>query len=70
MGIPIFCQTEMSERVTRAVDSRPSHGVSRLPSPNVCRMLREIPQAGFKISFQTKPMITTDRMVGVKMMVR
>jgi hypothetical protein len=30
-------------------------------------MLREIPQAGFKINFQTNPTITTDKMVGVKM---
>jgi hypothetical protein len=32
--------------------------------------LREIPHVGFKINFQTNPMITTDKMVGVKMIVR
>src|SRR6202790_903251 len=66
--IPTFYQNEISESVMRAVDLRPSQGLSRLTIPIDCKMLREIPQAGFKISFQTNPMITTDKIVGVKMM--
>ena len=68
--MPTNCHTEMSETVMRAEDSRPSHGAKRKPRPTLCRNNLAMPQMGERMSCQTKPMTTTESMVGMKISVR
>ena len=70
MGIPTNCQTETSASVVSAAPSWPSQGENRLRSPMASSMLGAMPHSGDRISFQTNPTITKDRMVGIKIAVR
>ena len=64
--MPTNCQTETSARVVSAVSSLPSQGAKRDFSPTASSMEGAMPQIGERISFQTKPTMTKERMVGTK----
>ena len=68
--MPTNCHTEISETVRSAVDSSPSHGANRKPSPKTCRNILAMPHSGERMSCQMKPMTTTESMVGMKISVR
>ncbi len=68
--MPTNCQTEINASVTSAVEGRPSHGANRLPRPTAFKAPSATPHNGERIRFQAKPTMTTDSIVGRKMIVR
>src|ERR1700674_2443419 len=68
--MPTNCQTEMSDRVMSALDSRPSHGANREPNPTAFKAPEATPQSGERIRFQENPTMTTESIVGRNMTVR
>ncbi len=68
--MPTNCQTEISDTVMRALFSRPSQGAKRNLRPIAFRKPEVMPQVGLRMSCQTKPMMTTESMVGMKIKVR
>ncbi len=68
--MPTNCQTEISARVVSAYSSRPSHGANSDPRPTASSIPGAMPQMGDRISFHTKPTITKERIVGIKIAVR
>ncbi len=68
--MPTNCQTEISASVVSAVDSWPSQGWNQLRRPTKPSSVGATPQIGLRISFQVKPTMTKDSMVGRKKTVR
>src|SRR5919109_791258 len=68
--MPTNCQTEINETATKAVSGLPSQGPNHDPNPTASKMLSATPHNGLRINCQTKPMITTDNTVGMKITVR
>ena len=68
--MPTNCQTEIRLSVVSAYSSLPSQGANRLFRPTRSSRLGATPQIGDRISFQTKPTMTKDRIVGMKIAVR
>ena len=68
--MPTNCQTEISDSVVSAYSSLPSQGAYSHFSPTAPSSVDETPQIGLRISFQVKPMMTTESMVGMKIAVR
>ena len=68
--MPTNCHTEISASVTSAVDGRPSHGANQLPRPTAFSAPSATPHSGDRIRFQAKPTMTTESIVGRKMIVR
>ncbi len=68
--MPTNCQTEISASVVSAVPSWPSQGAKSDFSPTAPSMPGAMPQIGDRISFQTKPTITKESIVGMKIAVR
>src|SRR5208337_1910882 len=56
--------------MAEAVDPRPSHGANQLPKPTAFSAPSATPHRGDRIRFQEKPTMTTESIVGRKMMVR
>ena len=70
MGMPTYCQIEIRASVVNALDSCPSQGWNQPLRPTVARMVGATPQRGLRMSFQEKPTITNESMVGRKKAVR
>ena len=68
--MPTNCQTEISASVVSAVASWPSQGANSDFRPTASSMPGAMPQIGDRISFQTKPTMTKERIVGMKIAVR
>src|SRR5688572_12728763 len=70
VGMPTHCQAEVSEITYKARCSSPSQGSAQALKPIFSKIIFTAPHCGFRINVHRKPVTSTDKVAGAKIMVR